>query len=84
MQVSEKTMEVNKKKEVSLEEISKTVEQINNVIKEKKGKLAPLIKELRQVCHHLCDDTITLLNHEWHTDLTQLLQYLEVLVDANV
>jgi hypothetical protein len=27
-EVSEKTMEVNKKKEVSLEEISKTVEQV--------------------------------------------------------
>jgi intraflagellar transport protein 81 len=48
-EVSEKTMEVNKAKEISLEEISKTVEQINNIIKEKKGKLAPLIKELRQV-----------------------------------
>ena len=48
-EVSEKTMEVNKATEISLEEISKTVEPINNIIKEKKGKLAPLIKELRQV-----------------------------------
>jgi predicted nuclease with TOPRIM domain len=30
-------------------QISKLVEKINNQIKEKKGKLAPLIKELRQV-----------------------------------
>ena len=30
-------------------QISKLVERINNQIKEKKGKLAPLIKELRQV-----------------------------------
>lgn len=30
-------------------QISKLVEKINNQIKDKKGKLAPLIKELRQV-----------------------------------
>lgn len=48
-EVSEKTMEVNQQKEISLEEISKLVEKINNQIKDKKGKLAPLIKDLRQV-----------------------------------
>ena len=30
-------------------QISKLVEKINNQIKDKKGKLAPLIKDLRQV-----------------------------------
>jgi intraflagellar transport protein 81 len=48
-EISEKTSEVNKQKEMSLEEISRTVEKINQNIKDKKGKLAPLIKELRQV-----------------------------------
>lgn len=48
-QVSEKTSSVNMAKEMTLEEISKTVSKINDTIKEKKAKLAPLIKELRQV-----------------------------------
>jgi uncharacterized coiled-coil protein SlyX len=34
---------------MTLEEISETVSKINTAIKEKKAKLAPLIKELRQV-----------------------------------
>mmetsp|Transcript_17872 Transcript_17872/g.42762 ORF Transcript_17872/g.42762 Transcript_17872/m.42762 type:complete len:673 (-) Transcript_17872:186-2204(-) len=48
-QVSEQTAEVNQTKALTLEDISKTVQEINNTIKEKKSKLAPLIKELRQV-----------------------------------
>mmetsp|Transcript_10773 Transcript_10773/g.26382 ORF Transcript_10773/g.26382 Transcript_10773/m.26382 type:complete len:672 (+) Transcript_10773:79-2094(+) len=48
-QVSEKTSSVNKAKEMTLEEISRVVSEINQTIKEKKAKLAPLIKELRQV-----------------------------------
>mmetsp|Transcript_37238 Transcript_37238/g.72658 ORF Transcript_37238/g.72658 Transcript_37238/m.72658 type:complete len:673 (+) Transcript_37238:118-2136(+) len=47
--VSEQTSNVNKAKEMTLEEISKVVSKINDTIKEKKAKLAPLIKELRQV-----------------------------------
>jgi len=47
--VSEQTSSVNKAKEMTLEEISKVVSKINDTIKEKKAKLAPLIKELRQV-----------------------------------
>jgi len=47
--VSEQTAAVNQAKAMSLEDISKTVQEINNTIKEKKSKLAPLIKELRQV-----------------------------------
>jgi len=48
-EVSEQAQVVNEEKALTLEEISRTVADINNTIKEKKGKLAPLIKELRQV-----------------------------------
>jgi len=48
-QVSEQAQVVNETKAMTLEEISRTVADINSTIKDKKGKLAPLIKELRQV-----------------------------------
>mmetsp|Transcript_51921 Transcript_51921/g.86312 ORF Transcript_51921/g.86312 Transcript_51921/m.86312 type:complete len:680 (+) Transcript_51921:62-2101(+) len=48
-QVSEQKAEIDEMKGKTLEEISEVVRAINESIKERKSKLAPQIKELRQV-----------------------------------
>lgn len=47
--ISEAQQEVNKKKQYTLEDLSKIVTDTNQELKDKKNKLAPQIKELRNV-----------------------------------